>query len=246
MLTGQSTQSKKWFGQLYLIGLAAHLFIVAVLYACPVSRFNLALPEGTHRDNIRSGSDAMSYVSPTRNMLTHGVFGTEDQPTTTRPIGYGLFLMAMMWCFGGNWIGATLIGQAIISACIYPALAAMAVVFLGPQARRTMRWTMGFVLVAGTYWAMAGRLYSDVLFTTLLTVGLALSVTAAAKRQWSGIILGWLLIGMAGAVRPILMAYGCIHPLFLFAAMRAAGPWTGPCAITDRADGQWTSPGHTQ
>ena len=53
---------------------------------------------------------------------------------------------------------------------------------------------------------------------------LAVSVTAAAKRQWSGIVLGWLFIGVAGSVRPVLMAYGCIHPLFLLAAMRAVGP----------------------
>ncbi len=209
--------------RLHLAGVLWNLAFLAVLGAFPTSRRNLHPPEGPYAENRWSGTDVLTYVRPARELLASGTFSNDGLvPDYHRTIGYPAFLAASMLLLGEHWLFGVLLAQAFLFALAYPAVHSLAG-SLFPDQRRVSYLALGFLFLAGTYWASSTALLTDLMCAVCLTAGLASGLLAVVRRSWGWAAAQVLLIGYAAQVRPSLVLYAPIHLLLLLAVARRHG-----------------------
>ncbi len=197
----------------FTIGVFVNVFTILILLSSDATYNNIQLPEGKYQNNIWKGNDVGSYIILARNYIQYGVVGEEDIPSSSRTIGYPMYLALMMKLFGKNWILFLFFFQAVLFALIYPIFTKIIKLLFGDN-KKLIIWTFLFLLLSGAYLSNVPVILTDTIFTVLLTTGIYFGMAAIVKKNWLYFSFHVLLIGFAGQIRPILFLYA-IPNLFL-------------------------------
>ena len=204
----------------YVFALLALSFVLLVLAIPPATRVSLSLPDRAGiSDNPWDGSDVLTYVAPARSFLESGEFLRHGKPDLHRTIGYPLFLAGMMKVFGPYWVGATYMLQIFIFSMLFPAVSIISFVMFraGPLCIRSQFWVLLFLGVGVAY---VGQLMTDMLFASLLTIGIALGVVSIIKKSWLFTALHIFVLAWAAQIRPTLSLFWIADLCFLLHTAR--------------------------
>jgi hypothetical protein len=198
----------------YLIGASVNLVYILILLFNNESYMNLQLPEGAYQTNLWKGSDVLTYVRPARNFVEFHVFGQANVPDYHRTIGYPLFLSLLMVSFGDMWLIGTFIVQALIFACIYPALNKTCKLLMDNSPRVAVL-SFSFLILSGTFIALVPAIQTDLLFAVIVTIGIYFGLESVVRKSWFFLALHIAFIGYAAQVRPLLGLYPIVDAFVL-------------------------------
>jgi hypothetical protein len=201
---------KQYVVALLVLGLA-----LLVLAICPQSRISLPLPDKTgFVENPWNGHDVNTYVNPAKKFLEYGEFSRDGKPDMHRTIGYPLFLAIMMATFGKYWLIATYVVQIFIFSTLFPAAAVIYNSWFknNPPSKFQPYYIL---LLSGVGISYVGQILTDQIFTSLLTLGIALGMISVIRRSWLFAFLHILIISFAAQIRPTLALFWIADLLFM-------------------------------
>lgn len=190
----------------YFIGFFINLVIIFILFSSNVTYNNLQLPENKFKDNIWKNSDVVGYVEYANNYLKYGVVGEGETPSTSRSIGYPLYLSMFMKLFKGNWLLIVYLFQAVVFAFLYPIFTKI-IQLIFAENKRLVIWSFLFLLISGMYFSYTTIILTDTIFTLFLTAGICFGLIAIKRQSWCYLTIHVVMIGIAGQIRPILFLY---------------------------------------
>jgi hypothetical protein len=203
----------------YFIGLLINLVVIVILLSSDVTYNNLQMPENEFKNNIWRYSDTFDYLNLAKNYLEYGVIGEGKIPSSSRSIGYPIYLSFFMQLFIINWLFIVFLFQAVVFAFIYPIFTKIIQLVFADN-KRLVIWSFLFMLFSGMYFTFTTVILTDAIFTLLLTAGICFGILTIKKQSWFYLTAHIILIAIAGQIRPQLFLYIIPNFFILLAAAK--------------------------